>query len=882
MARKPDADAVYRAADSFRQRTLVEGRSFLWPAEPVWTLQYLDALWAAFMEHPDTSSRSFLAKWHDQLSKEPDAVHRIASDLLAFYYLFPSRTSPERKLGRLREVISWKLAIDPPDLSALQEAYSQWIGYPGAHYNTGQNWQIAFYLGVFRRLLQQRVDPFDAPAVQRIADDVRREISEGKEARHILLHLMFPDRYERSASERHKRTIVETLRSLAGDSTDLDEALASIRRALESQLGKTIDFYETPEVRRQWDPEGAEEDGQEAPSPLGPRCWVEKTIVRGRTDRESGEYALGQALWSPKHDKRGGDIYRFMREVKVGDFILHLTDNSAFTGISRVAKEAAEFRGVPNTEWGEGTSYLVNLGDFVRIEPELSREAFFASPHRERLLELLDASHKNLFYNRGPALNQGAYLTPAPLELVRILDEAYESTAGKRLTDLVPDLETLLERVPPAGRRKWIFQANPRYYDIRESVKALPEQTWSVSQYRKEINPGDKVYLWESGSEGGVLAIAEVLDPPAERSIPASELPFFRDGDFLKRDQFRVTLRITRILPEPLTRTRIADHPVLANLSILRRPQGTNYPVTDSEDAALESLIGHTGDTVEVRNPEYTLEQCALDTGLEEATLRRWIAALERKGQAIIYGPPGTGKTYVAERLARHIVGGGDGVSEIVQFHPAYAYEDFVLGIRPRARANGGLDFPTVPGRFLEFCKTAEQRQGRSTLIIDEINRANLAKVLGEIMYLMEYRDQAIPLAAGVPFRIPPNVRIIGTMNTADRSIALVDHALRRRFAFIALYPNYEILKRYHAKTHFAVDGLIETLQALNEEIGNPHYHVGVTFFLRPDLDASIEDIWRMEIDPYLEEFFFDQPDKARRFEWAQVKNRILKSEHSQ
>ncbi|MDX9956103.1 MAG: AAA family ATPase [Anaerolineae bacterium] len=269
--------------------------------------------------------------------------------------------------------------------------------------------------------------------------------------------------------------------------------------------------------------------------------------------------------------------------------------------------------------------------------------------------------------------------------------------------------------------------------------------------------------------------------------------------------------------------------------------------------------------------PEYLLVACAAETGFTEAELARWVRAIERKGQAILYGPPGTGKTYVAEHLARHLIGGGDGFSDLVQFHPAYAYEDFIQGLRPQARKDGGLDYPLVPGRFLEFCTQAAQRTGRCVLIIDEINRANLARVFGELMYLLEYRDSEIPLAGGRRFRIPENVRIIGTMNTADRSIALVDHALRRRFAFLALYPNYEVLRRYHEKTGFPVESLIGKLKELNQHINDFHYQVGITFFLREDLTETLPDIWRMEIEPYLEEYFFDQPGNVDKFRWVNV-----------
>jgi len=278
------------------------------------------------------------------------------------------------------------------------------------------------------------------------------------------------------------------------------------------------------------------------------------------------------------------------------------------------------------------------------------------------------------------------------------------------------------------------------------------------------------------------------------------------------------------------------------------------------------------------RSPVYTIEECSRDTGIDIPTLERWRSGIERKGQAIIYGPPGTGKTYIAQRLAEHLAGGGDGFVQLVQFHPAYSYEDFVLGIRPRTRPDGALEYPLAPGRFLQFCRKAASRSGCCVLVIDEINRANLARVFGELMYLLEYRDSEIALAGGQTFSIPRNVRIIGTMNTADRSIALVDHALRRRFAMIELRPNYEVLRSYLGSpdSGIDVDGLIRTLRRINDTIDDPHYEVGISFFLRPDLSRYIEDIWTMEIEPYLQEYFFDQPTKAETFRWVNVRNDIL------
>ncbi len=275
-------------------------------------------------------------------------------------------------------------------------------------------------------------------------------------------------------------------------------------------------------------------------------------------------------------------------------------------------------------------------------------------------------------------------------------------------------------------------------------------------------------------------------------------------------------------------------------------------------------------------NPKYTLSNCAEETGLNETELKIWIQAIHRKKQAILQGPPGTGKTFIAEKLAKHLIGGGDGFSGIIQFHPAYTYEDFIQGIRPQSQ-DGQLTYPIVPGRFLGFCTIAESRQDTCVLIIDEINRANLSQVFGELMYLLDDRDRTVKLASGQLFRIPTNVRIIGTMNTADRSIALVDNALRRRFAFIPIYPNYEVLRQYHQreKTGFPVDKLTSILENVNLAINNKHYELGISFFLTKTLAEDIQDIWQMEIEPYLEEYFFDNQAKMDEFIWDKIKDKL-------
>ncbi len=271
----------------------------------------------------------------------------------------------------------------------------------------------------------------------------------------------------------------------------------------------------------------------------------------------------------------------------------------------------------------------------------------------------------------------------------------------------------------------------------------------------------------------------------------------------------------------------------------------------------------------------YDAQAFTAETGYSADQLKGWIDQLRRKQQLILYGPPGTGKTYLAERLASYLVDGG-GFSELVQFHASYAYEDFVQGIRPQ-EAEGALHYELAAGRFLQFCDKARQvGENPCVLIIDEINRANLARVFGELMYLLEYRQRPIALAGGGPeFSIPANVYLIGTMNTADRSIALVDQAMRRRFSFIRLRPNYQLLANYLENRDVPPEKLVVLLKEVNQSIGDGDCELGVSFFMVADVTTALAHIWQGEVEPYLEEVFFDRPDQMARFRWSKVAGRL-------
>ena len=263
---------------------------------------------------------------------------------------------------------------------------------------------------------------------------------------------------------------------------------------------------------------------------------------------------------------------------------------------------------------------------------------------------------------------------------------------------------------------------------------------------------------------------------------------------------------------------------------------------------------------------------------------REFLARIKRlladRQQILFYGPPGTGKTYVARSFAK-AVAGDDSRVQLVQFHPSYAYEDFVEGFRPDPEA-GGAGFALVDGPLKQIAqRAAADREHTYVLIIDELNRGNVAKVFGELYFLLEYRDEQVTLQySHDPFSLPRNLWLIATMNTADRSIALMDSALRRRFYFQAFLPEQApiagLLDRWLSRHSPGLRWVAEVVDRVNRQIDDPHFAVGPSYFLRKDLTADwVETIWDHAVLPYLEEQFFGEEDQLDRFRLAALRDDV-------
>ena len=376
-----------------------------------------------------------------------------------------------------------------------------------------------------------------------------------------------------------------------------------------------------------------------------------------------------------------------------------------------------------------------------------------------------------------------------------------------------------------------------------------------------EAMPGDIVIAYEATPTLQIVAIGKVVRET--------------DGDVLY-------IRKMEELTSPISYSEILTNPILKNSEpVANRCQGSLFRLTQDEYDEVMRLI-------RINNPEPINEfdeeeQPELETYddkkflqqvyIDKYQLQTLKSLLLRKKNLILQGAPGVGKTFAAQRLAYAMMGFKDKSRvKIIQFHQNYSYEDFVMGYKPK---DNGFSLET--GIFYDFCQRAKEHSEKDYfLIIDEINRGNMSKIFGELLQLIEadYRGEYIQLAycKQKSFSVPDNLYIIGMMNTADRSLAMIDYALRRRFCFYKMKPAFqsEGFKRYQAGFHSPLlDKVIEHVKKLNDIIIEDAslgegFAIGHSYFCRLDeaenVDEAINEIVRYDIIPMLEEYWFDDP----------------------
>lgn len=350
-------------------------------------------------------------------------------------------------------------------------------------------------------------------------------------------------------------------------------------------------------------------------------------------------------------------------------------------------------------------------------------------------------------------------------------------------------------------------------------------------------------------------------------------------GRISHRDNEKVYFEKTEELSTPIDYSTLRSCPELEHMEYFRNPQGSLFKLTKDEYDFVMDMIRDNNPANESNEAieSYSKEQFLDEVYMTEGDYKRLVAVLKKKKNIILQGAPGVGKTFTAKRLAYSLLGKKDESHiEFVQFHQNYSYEDFVMGYKPE-----GDTFKLKSGIFYRFCQDAANHPDQDYFfIIDEINRGNMSKIFGELLVLIEkdYRGTKATLAYnGISFSVPERLYIIGMMNTADRSLAMIDYALRRRFGFFEMEPGFdsEGFRKYQkALNNQTFDRLIEKVKELNLEIAKDKslgkgFCIGHSYFcgIKECSQEWMEDVVDFDILPMLTEYWFDEPGKVQR--WA-------------
>jgi MoxR-like ATPase len=814
----------------------------------------------------------------------------------------------------------------PPD---LDEALDHGIASAGIAFNTFRPFQLAFILQFARAWKALPADRReaalgDAWSFKQALFAVALPLGSYTQ-REALLHLVHPDTFEPIVSRRYKEQIAAAFTDPAAtDELDIDRRLAAARARLEAEKGRPIDWYED-DIAPRWRPVGGPGPDPAEEGSAG-HAWIFQS--------SPNQYDLAGALSSTREFT--WLINQYEREIHAEDpvFLWETGPQAGILASGQILSEpaiiddhSAEAPFYRAVDKFVGPRLRVRLAVERVLRPRLTRQQITADATLVSLpnLKFANATNFKLTPDQAKALDElvraaeaepwaapgltaedfgvlAAHQTSQPWDE---LSDEVRSDYGRlrdkldlyaaRLADGLGKnvrLKPFVSHPNPSGR-------NPLYQWCCVYPESVPNKSYGF-QLALIVKPDYIEYCFCSGSATGgtsneakLSELQRQLASTRERLLTLRTDPVVLSAvDDARRAGLSLRARWLRA-PDDSVIDTFGEWAVHASSpdgggasisgfasrdDVIARGPGFLAWLADQLGRVaplMERLYGSTTDVPPVSVPgpaTRPLAQLADELSLDTSYLEDVEWLLRDRKQLVFYGPPGTGKTFVAEAFAEWFAGSRDRV-ETIQFHPSYAYEDFVEGIRPRLDATE-LRYALVPGVLRRFAARAEQDSRPHVLIIDEINRANLARVFGELLYLLEYRDRTVRLPySQEQFGLPGNVYVIGTMNTADRSIALVDFALRRRFHFIEFPASPEILRRWLMKNRPTMVEAADLLAKVNAMVGSPDFAIGFSYFMRQDLDERLlSRIWERSIQPALAEYFFSESGASDRFSLAKVR----------
>lgn len=415
------------------------------------------------------------------------------------------------------------------------------------------------------------------------------------------------------------------------------------------------------------------------------------------------------------------------------------------------------------------------------------------------------------------------------------------------------------------NKNYWWLVANPSIWSFSELEKG------GIIDYTSINDDGNKRKIYsnfENAKKGDIVIAYEARPTKAIVGLCVIEKELKNNVILIKKIENFIN---------PIPYDQLISNEILSNMEAFQNNlQGSLFKVTYEEYRELEKIINKVQDN---KISEYGKEQFLKDIFIDESEYDEIYNLIKRKKNIILQGAPGVGKTFMAKRLAYSMIGKIDKTKLLnIQFHQSYSYEDFIEGWRPNK--NG---FGLEKGVFFNFCKQAEiDSESKYFCIIDEINRGNLSKIFGELLMLIENdkRGEKLTLAySRNPFSVPENLYIIGMMNSADRSLSMIDYALRRRFSFYDVQPafkNRKFIEYINSLNNEYLNHTIEKIKKLNEDIVSDAslgegFQIGHSYFCNIENvnENEIKSILKYEIMPMLKEYWFDNKEKVK--EWENI-----------
>lgn len=415
-------------------------------------------------------------------------------------------------------------------------------------------------------------------------------------------------------------------------------------------------------------------------------------------------------------------------------------------------------------------------------------------------------------------------------------------------------------------RGYWWLNANPKIWSFADIAVG------EVQSYTLYNENGNKRRIFQNflDAKAGDMIIGYESNP-VKQIVAIGRVSAEQDGEKLFFEKVEG-------LTSPIDYATLKGCPELERMEYFQNPQGSLFKLTRGEyDFILDMIREENPVATEASIDAYTKSDFLDEVYMTEKRYENLVAVLRNKKNIILQGAPGVGKTFAARRLAWSMMGEKDDSRiEFVQFHQNYSYEDFMMGYKP---VEDGFELKY--GIFYRFCqKAANQPDKEFFFIIDEINRGNMSKIFGELLMLIEkdYRGTKATLAYnGLSFSVPKNLYIIGMMNTADRSLAMIDYALRRRFSFFEVEPGFDsegFIHYQNSLNNETLNELVNKVKDLNREISldkslGKGFCIGHSYFCGRDVctEEWLHSIVDYDILPMLSEYWFDDANKLQRWE---------------